>query len=107
METKKLLVIAIAAILAGSALPAYSQDNANFTNSLAGRLPGLTVISRDAIPGSGSARITRQMSLAFKEACGAVTCKELKGVGTGRVLCACDDCVRNAVQIYGKLMALD
>lgn len=49
--------IAAALALAGSSLPVYSQDNANFTASLAGRLPGLTVITRDAIPGSGSARM--------------------------------------------------
>ena len=49
--------IAAALALAGSSLPVYSQDNANFTASLAGRLPGLTVITRDAIPGSGRARM--------------------------------------------------
>ena len=34
---------------------------------------------------------------AFKERCGASICKDLKGIGTGSVLCECDDCVRNAV----------
>ena len=36
---------------------------------------------------------------AFTEKCGGSLCKELKGVGTGKVLCSCDDCVRNAVEI--------
>ena len=36
---------------------------------------------------------------AFTEKCGGSLCKELKGVGTGKVLCSCDDCVRNAVDI--------
>ena len=57
METTKIKVIALAAILAASQLPAYSQDQANFTTSLAGKHPGLTVITRDGIPGSGSARM--------------------------------------------------
>ena len=33
----------------------------------------------------------------FTEKSGASICKELKGIGTGKVLCECDDCVRNAV----------
>ena len=39
----------------------------------------------------------------FKELCGATVCKDLKGVDTGAVLCACDDCVRNAVKIAEEL----
>ena len=35
----------------------------------------------------------------FNELCGATICKVLKGRDTGVVLCECDDCVRNAVQI--------
>lgn len=35
----------------------------------------------------------------FVSKCGASICKEIKGVGTGKVLCSCDDCVRNAVEI--------
>ena len=35
----------------------------------------------------------------FAGKCGALTCKELKGRDTGVVLCECDDCVRNAVEI--------
>ena len=29
-----------------------------------------------------------------------MTCRDLKGIGTGKVLCPCDDCVRNAVRAY-------
>ena len=36
---------------------------------------------------------------AFTEKCGALICKDLKGIDTGVVLCECDDCVRNAVSI--------
>jgi hypothetical protein len=36
---------------------------------------------------------------------GAVICKELKGIETGKVLCACEDCVKNAVHAYETVMA--
>ena len=55
----------------------------------------------------GTQRTAKQISLAFRDACGAVTCKELKGIGTGRVLCSCDNCVRNAVLIYGRTVGLN
>jgi len=38
----------------------------------------------------------------FEEMSGASICKDLKGIETGKVLCACDDCVRNAVEIISK-----
>ncbi len=41
----------------------------------------------------------KELYKAFAEKCGGSLCKELKGVGTGKVLCSCDDCVRNAVAL--------
>lgn len=41
---------------------------------------------------------------AFKEKCGSAICKEIKGVDTGKVLCSCDDCVRNAVGILEEML---
>lgn len=35
----------------------------------------------------------------FETMCKATICKDLKGRDTGVVLCECDDCVRNAVEI--------
>lgn len=32
----------------------------------------------------------------FLSRCGATVCAELKGIATGKVVCSCDDCVRNA-----------
>ena len=40
---------------------------------------------------------------AFTEKCGASVCKDLKGRDTGVVLCECDDCVRNAVDIIEEI----
>ncbi|MBE6036734.1 MAG: C_GCAxxG_C_C family protein [Clostridiales bacterium] len=39
----------------------------------------------------------------FNELCGATICKELKGIGTGIMLCSCDDCVKNATLLTADL----
>ena len=41
----------------------------------------------------------KELHRKFTEICGGSICRELKGVRTGKVLCSCDDCVRNAVAI--------
>ena len=37
-----------------------------------------------------------QLFKDFTAQCGSSVCRELKGIGTGKVLCSCEDCVRNA-----------
>ena len=55
--------------------------------------------------GSRSAvAMARAIQEDFKRRCGALLCKDLKGVGTGKVLCPCEDCVRNAVRAYDGVM---
>ena len=39
----------------------------------------------------------KELYIEFKNICGSTHCGELKGVNKGKVLCSCDDCVRNAV----------
>ncbi|MCR4611880.1 MAG: C-GCAxxG-C-C family protein, partial [Lachnospiraceae bacterium] len=46
----------------------------------------------------------KKIHKAFNEKCGATICKDLKGFGTGKVLCECDDCVRNATEILEGYM---
>ena len=41
---------------------------------------------------------------SFMDKCGAALCKDLKGRDTGTVLCECDDCVRNAVEVLEELL---
>ena len=43
-----------------------------------------------------------EIAKEFEAKCGATLCKDLKGRDTGVVLCECDDCVRNAVEILEK-----
>ena len=54
------------------------------------------LMDRTHRPLIGKARV---LSDAFSAKCGATICEDLKGVKTGRVLCPCDDCVRNAVEL--------
>lgn len=46
----------------------------------------------------------RSLNERFKEMCGAITCEDIKGRYTGKVLCSCDDCVKNAVLAYGEML---
>ena len=45
-----------------------------------------------------STKQMRQIMNKFQERNGATQCKMLKGVGTGKVLRECDDCVADAVE---------
>lgn len=47
---------------------------------------------------------SRRIMTDFKESNGSVTCKELKGVGTGKVLRGCSDCVRDAASFVEQAM---
>ena len=49
----------------------------------------------------------RQLVAGFQEKCGATICKDLKGIETGRVLCSCPECVRNAVLTLGEVLKLE
>ena len=37
---------------------------------------------------------------------GATICRDLKGVATGKVLCSCENCVRNAVQAASEALKI-
>ena len=46
-----------------------------------------------------------ELYTAFNEKCGASICHVIKGVRNGgKVLCSCDDCVRNAVSILEEII---
>ncbi len=71
-----------------------------------GALVGAGMIAGLHVNGQGAVRYTKQISDLFEEKCGATHCKDLKGRDTGKVLCPCDECVRNAVLAYGEMMNL-
>lgn len=45
----------------------------------------------------------REILERFKAQNGSVLCHELKGVGTGKVLRSCPDCIRDACQFFEEL----
>ena len=64
-----------------------------------GALVGAIMVAGLRSGGNGTTALSRKMLPRFKELCGGATiCRELKGIDTGKVLCSCDNCVRNAVR---------
>ncbi len=62
-----------------------------------GALVGAVLVAGLRTGGGGATTAAKAILNGFKSRCGAVTCRELKGVDTGRPLCSCESCVRNAV----------
>ncbi len=71
-----------------------------------GALIGAGMVAGLKTEGKGTLGITRQIQEEFATRCGALKCKDLKAMTDGKPLCPCDDCVRNAVMIYGEIMGL-
>ena len=64
-----------------------------------GALVGAIMVS-SLLSGNGEAMAnSRSIVPRFKELCGATICRDIKGIDTGKVLCSCEDCVRNATEI--------
>ena len=64
-----------------------------------GALVGAIIVSSLLSPDGEARNNSRAIMSRFKELCGGATiCRDLKGIGTGKVLCSCEDCVRNAVR---------
>ncbi|MDD5874488.1 MAG: C-GCAxxG-C-C family protein [Baileyella intestinalis] len=55
---------------------------------------------------AGTYRISRELTEAFKEKTGALVCRDLKGIDTGKVLCSCPKCIESAVQIVEEILGL-
>lgn len=67
-----------------------------------GALVGAIMVSSlVAAPGAAMSN-SRGIMSRFKELSGATVCRDLKGIGTGKVLCSCEDCVRNAIRAVGE-----
>lgn len=74
--------------------------------STCGALIGAVMVAGILTDGKGTPRISKELVRSFENRCGATICKDLKGIGTGKVLCPCPECVRNAVfsleEVLGK-----
>ena len=71
-----------------------------------GALVGAVMIASLRSGGNNAAALSRKILPRFKELSGATICRELKGIDTGKVLCSCEDCVRNAVRAAAEALGL-
>ena len=72
-----------------------------------GALIGAGMIVGLKTEGKGTLAMTKQIQEEFGRRCKAIKCKDLKTVTDGKPLCPCEECVRNAVMIYGEVMGLN
>lgn len=72
--------------------------------SICGALIGAVMVAGILTDGKGTPRISKELVQSFEGKCGATICKDLKGIETGKVLCPCPECVRNAVLSLGKVL---
>ena len=71
-----------------------------------GALVGAVMVSSLVSPDGAAMTNSRAIMPRFKELCGGATiCREFKGIDTGKVLCSCENCVRNAVRAAGEALA--
>lgn len=66
----------------------------------------------DATLGSRATRtntyqLVKEVTKAFEEKNSTVICKELKGIGTGKVLRGCRDCVGDAAEIVAHILGVE
>ncbi len=50
-------------------------------------------------------KISKAMLTNFREKSGAIICRELKGVDTGKMLCSCPDCIKHGVEVVEEQFA--
>lgn len=72
--------------------------------STCGALIGAVMIAGMITDGKGTPRYSKDLVKKFNDKCGATICKDLKGITTGKVICECPDCVRNAVISLGEVI---
>ena len=44
-------------------------------------------------------KISKAMLNSFRQKSGAIICRELKGVDTGKMICSCPDCIKHGVEV--------
>ncbi len=75
------------------------------TEGTCGALVGAVMVTSLRAPAGGAMALSRSVLPRFKELCGGATiCRELKGIGTGKVLCSCENCVRNAIKAAAEAL---
>ena len=60
--------------------------------------------TKEPVTKGATYRVSREIVQKFGEKNGSVVCKDLKGIGTGKVLRSCDGCIKDAAQILEQVM---
>ncbi len=71
-----------------------------------GALVGAIMTSSILAKDGEARRLSMSILPRFKKLCGATACHDLKGVKTGKPLCSCENCVRNAVLAASEALGL-
>ena len=71
-----------------------------------GALVGAIMVSSLLSEKGAAMAASRAILPRFKELCGATICRDLKGIDTGKVLCSCENCVRNAVHATAETLGI-
>ena len=69
-----------------------------------GALIGVVMVAGAKTGGRGTLRYAKEISEIFESLSGALVCKDLKKITDGKPLCPCEECVRNAIRAYAKVM---
>ncbi len=51
-------------------------------------------------------RLSKEIYRRFVEKTGGSVCKELKGMGTGKILCSCPDCIKAGVETVEEVLGM-
>ena len=51
-------------------------------------------------------KISKAMLMSFREKSGAIICRELKGIDTGKMICSCPDCIKHGVEIVEEQLGM-
>ena len=54
---------------------------------------------------SATMKISKAMLTNFRNKSGAIICRELKGVDSGKMLCSCPDCIKHGVEVVEEQFA--
>ncbi len=55
---------------------------------------------------AATSKLSKQVVQAFKKKHGTILCRELKGIDTGKVLCPCIDCIKDASELAEEILTL-
>ena len=102
-KTKSLIISAMIMVFA-LAFTACGSKSSSVEGSWSGNDNGYDVVFNFEADGQGTMLYAKELVNRFQAKSGATICKDLKGLESGKPLCECPDCVRNAVMALGEIL---